>query len=75
MSSAYEVRLHGVASAILLEALCKDLGMHVDTVLLGVVQDQATLHALFARIRDMGYEIVDVHQVDSRHCVTTQVED
>lgn len=75
MSSAYEVRLHGVASAILLEALCKDLGMRVDTVLHGVVQDQAALHGLFARLRDMAYEIVDVHQVDSRHGVTPQVED
>ena len=63
MSSAYEVRVHGEASARVLESLCADVDMEADTVLQAVVEDQATLHALLAQIRDSGLEIVHVHQV------------
>ena len=60
MSSAYEVRVHGIASVRLLESLCADVDMQADTVLHGVIQDQAALHGLLARISDLGLEIIDV---------------
>ena len=65
MSSAFEVRLHGVASVRLLEPLWADLDIEADTVLHGIIEDQAALHGLLARIRDIGLEIIDVHQVSS----------
>jgi hypothetical protein len=37
--------------------------MQSDTVVTGVVQDQAALHGLLERIRDLGLELLDVHQV------------
>ena len=63
MTSEYEVRLRGVASASLIEALCSDLEIDADTVLYGEFHDQAAFHGLLERIRDIALEIVDVHQV------------
>ncbi len=63
MSSTYEVRVHGEASVPLLEALCADVEMAADTVLHAVVEDEAGLHVLLARIGNAGLEIVHVHQV------------
>lgn len=63
MSSSYEVRVRGEAPVRVLESLCADVDMEADTVLQAVVEDQATLHALLAQIRDIGLEIVHVHQV------------
>ena len=63
MSIVYEVRLRGVASTRLLESLCAEVEMQADTVLHGAVQDQAALHGLLARIRDVGLELVDVRQI------------
>jgi hypothetical protein len=63
MSNAYEIRVHGVASVRLLESLCTDLDLKADTVLHGVMKDQAALHGLLARIRDINLEIVDLRQV------------
>jgi hypothetical protein len=63
MSTAYEVRVHGVASARLVESLCADVDMSADTILHGIIEDQAALHGLLARIRDIGLEIADVRQV------------
>ena len=37
--------------------------MEADTVVVGTIQDQAALHGLLARIRDLGLELLDVHQV------------
>jgi hypothetical protein len=63
MSSVYEVRVHGVASVRLVESLCADLDVKADTVLHGVIEDQAALQGLLARISDIGLEIVHVRQV------------
>ena len=63
MSSTYEVRVHGEASVPLLEALCADVEMAADTVLHAVVEDEAELQVLLARIGNAGLEIVHVHHV------------
>ena len=63
MSNGYEVRVHGVASERVLESLCADLDISADTVLYGHIEDQAALHGLLARIRDIGLEIVDVRRL------------
>jgi hypothetical protein len=63
MSSAYEVRVRGPASVRLLESLCAEVDMQADTVLHGTIEDQAALHGLLDRIRDIGLEIVDIRQV------------
>ena len=63
MTNEYDVRLRGVASASLIEALCRELEIQADTVLYGEFQDQAAFHGLLERIRDIGLEIVDVRQV------------
>jgi hypothetical protein len=70
MGNVYEVRVHGVVSARLLESLCDDLVMRADTVVYGEVRDQAALHGLLARVRDSGLELVDVRQV-SRSSTST----
>jgi hypothetical protein len=68
MGIDYEVRLHGVVSARLLDTLCDDLDLRADTILAGEVRDQAALHGLLARIRDTGIELVDVRQVPRASC-------
>jgi hypothetical protein len=66
MGSEYEVRLHGIVSARALEALCVEHEMQAETVLRGVMQDQAALLGLLARISDFGLDLVDVRQVQHR---------
>lgn len=63
MASTYEVRLHGATSVRVIESLCRDVDMEADTILHGTIQDQAALHGLLARIRDIGLVIVDIRQV------------
>ena len=63
MGNVYEVRLHGIVSPRVLDSLCTELEMRADTVLHGVVQDQAALLGLLARISDLGLELVDLHQI------------
>jgi hypothetical protein len=70
--TAYEVRLHGAASARLLEALCDEVDMKADTILYGNVEDQAALHGLLARISDIGLEIIDVRQLARWHDPTLE---
>jgi hypothetical protein len=65
--TAYEVRLHGATSVLLVESLCAEVDMNADTVLYGNVADQAALHGLLARISDLGLEIVDVRQLSRWH--------
>ena len=65
--TAYEVRLHGAASARLLDSLCAEVDMKVDTVLYGDIEDQAALHGLLARISDIGLEIINVRQLSRWH--------
>jgi hypothetical protein len=63
MGSAYEVRLKGVVSARVLDALRTAREMRADTVLHGEIEDQAALHGLLARISDLGLELVDIHRI------------
>ena len=65
MGHVFEIRVHGVVSARMLDALSDDVVIRADTVVYGQVQDQAALHGLLARVRDSGLELVDVHQVPS----------
>lgn len=37
------------------------------TQLIGVIQDQAALHGLFARLRDLGITILKVQQMTKEH--------
>jgi hypothetical protein len=66
MSSGYEIRVSGPMSQRLLDSLCVDFEMLTDTVLYGTLRDQAALHGLLDRIRDLGLELVDVRQVPAR---------
>jgi hypothetical protein len=63
MAHQYEVRVHGVVSARVLESLCAEHEMTADTVLHGAVQDQAALQGLIARISDFGLELIDLRHV------------
>lgn len=65
MTSEYEVRLRGATSATLVEALCADHDLKAETVLHGAIEDQAAFHGLLDRIRDLGLEVIDVHQVSN----------
>ncbi|MET0458957.1 MAG: hypothetical protein ABW195_06900 [Ilumatobacteraceae bacterium] len=58
----YELRLRGAVSGRTLSVF-EEMDMQTDTVLSGVIQDQAALHGIFDRIRDLGLEIVEVHQI------------
>jgi hypothetical protein len=58
----YEVRLRGAVSTRVL-SIFDEMDMQSDTILRGVVQDQAALHGLLDRIRDLGLELVDVRQL------------
>ena len=60
----YQVRVLGRAGPCASEAFA-DFGLHVEptaTVLSGAL-DQTALHALLARVRGLGLELVDVHRV------------
>ena len=60
--ATYELRLRGALSRHALSVF-DEMEMHSDTIVTGVVQDQAALHGLLERIRDLGLELLDVHQV------------
>jgi hypothetical protein len=61
--ATYELRLRGPLSTRTVDVF-QEMDMRLDTILSGVVPDQAALHGLLERIRDLGLEIIDVHQVD-----------
>jgi hypothetical protein len=63
MGSAYEVRLRGVVSGRVLDAFDTAMEVRVDTVLHGRLRDQAELHGLFARLNDLGLELIAVRQM------------
>ena len=61
--ATYELRLRGPLSTRTVDVF-QEMDMRLDTILSGVVPDQAALHGLLERIRDLGLEIIDVHQID-----------
>lgn len=63
--ATYELRLRGVVSSLALSVF-EEMNMRSDTLVSGVIEDQAALHGLLERIRDLGLELVDVHQVTDR---------
>jgi hypothetical protein len=62
----YELRVRGAISGRAL-SMFEEMDIRSDTLLSGVVQDQAALHGLLERIRDLGLELVEVHQVPDHH--------
>lgn len=64
--SNYEIRIRGRVGDSILE-LFEDLDATVEpaeTVLRGVLRDQAALHGLLARIQSLGLELIELRQVD-----------
>ena len=59
----YEVRVHGVVSGRVLDSIDATTEMRADTLLHGHLPDQAALHGLFARISDLGLELIDVRRI------------
>ena len=60
----YQVRVRGRVGPAASDAFA-DFGVHVEptaTVLSGAL-DQAALHDLITRVRDLGLELVDVHTI------------
>ena len=68
--ATYELRLRGVVSSLALSVF-EEMNMRPDTVVSGVIEDQAALHGLLERIRDLGLELVDVHQITDRQAEPT----
>lgn len=60
--ATYELRVRGAVSTLALTVF-EEMDMTSETILSGVVQDQAALHGLIERIRDLGLVLIDVHQV------------
>lgn len=63
--ATYELRLRGPVSSHAV-GVFEELDMQTDTVVSGVVQDQAALHGVLERIRDLGLELLDVRRVPSQ---------
>jgi hypothetical protein len=61
----YEIRVKGAVGRALAGEF-QPLEACTQTVLRGSLPDQAALHGVLDRIRDLGLELVDVHQVDDR---------
>lgn len=65
MARSYEIRIKGVVGDSMLESL-GDLDASVrpaQTVLRGVITDQAELHGLLDRIQSLGLELIEIRQV------------
>ena len=65
MAPSYEIRVKGVVGDPVLGAL-GDLDASVrpaETVLRGVITDQAELHGLLDRIQALGLELIEIRQV------------
>jgi hypothetical protein len=61
----YEVRVHGIVSGRVLDSNDAPTEIRADTLLHGHLPDQAALHGLFARISDLGLELIDLHRIRS----------
>lgn len=65
VARSYEIRIKGVVGDSMLESL-GDLDASVrpaQTVLRGVITDQAELHGLLDRIQSLGLELIEIRQV------------
>ena len=62
-NEVYEVRIRGPVASDQIEELCADFELQADIVLHGVVRDQAMIHGLLDRLRDLGMQLIDVHRV------------
>jgi hypothetical protein len=58
------VRLKGPIGPAMSQVF-EDLEVRTETVLTGSLIDDASLHGLLARVRDLGLEVVDVHVADN----------
>ena len=66
MAPSYEIRVKGVVGDPVLESL-GDLDASVrpaETVLRGVITDQAQLHGLLDRIQTLGLELIEIRRAD-----------
>jgi hypothetical protein len=58
----YEIRIRGALGPRLAAAF-EGMDVANETVLRGIVDDQVALHRLLDRIRDLGLDLVEVHQI------------
>jgi hypothetical protein len=74
-SRLYEIRLKGhlnIRWADWFEGLTITLEDNGDTLLTGLVIDQAELHGLLKKVRDLGMPLVSVNPVESEPLGTSQ---
>jgi hypothetical protein len=61
----YKIRVRGVSGwSTWFEGLRVTSDEQGETTIAGPVADQAALHGLLAKIRDLGLELIDVHRTD-----------
>jgi hypothetical protein len=58
------VRLKGPIGPAMTQVF-EELDVRTETVLSGSLIDDASLHGILARVRDLGLEVVDVHVADT----------
>jgi hypothetical protein len=68
--TTYQIRIEGQLDgnwSVWLGGLAMTYGEPGETVLTGLVEDQAALHGILTRLRDLGLTIVSVNRVDPDH--------
>jgi hypothetical protein len=61
----YEIRIRGAVGSRTASAF-EGMEVRTETVLRGAMDDQAALHGVLDRLRDLGLELLDVSQVSER---------